>query len=252
MKRVVLCAFLLLFVMCGFVSAGQFGPTEPTASPGKFSLETGYFWNDTKWKMDYIDDFRTQSNQFYVQASFAPTKSLEIFGRLGGADLSTKGTVNNMSDTSNMFGTIGGKAMLYQHGIFGFGAFAQGTHYFSDYKDNVNLSQYGGFPVNVAMTDYYDVQGGLSGQVKVQNFILYGGGFWYYAQAHVNVSTPIGVAPPFLGSISLQLLSEKLREQNAFGGFMGVKVPLTKRFSVNVEGQLRDRISGGMSLVYAF
>ena len=120
MKRVVLCAFLLLFVMCGFVSAGEFGPTEPTAGVGKFSLEAGYFWNDTKWKVDFLDNFRTQSNQAYVQASFAPMKSLEVFARIGGADMRTRDTVNDLSDNGKLFGTIGAKAMLYQRRDFRF------------------------------------------------------------------------------------------------------------------------------------
>ena len=112
------------------------------------------------------------------------------------------------------------------------------------------LSQFGGFPVTATMSDYYDVQSGLSAQVKVRNFIIYGGGFWYYAQAHMNVSTNLGAGP--FGAMSLQILSEKLTAQNAFGGFMGVKVPLANHFSLNVEGQMRDRLSGGVSLIYAF
>jgi hypothetical protein len=43
MKRVIFCAFLLLFVTYGIASAGMFGPTEPVAQPGKFSLGVGYF-----------------------------------------------------------------------------------------------------------------------------------------------------------------------------------------------------------------
>ena len=234
MKRIIFSGFILLFVMCGFASAGMFGPTEPAADPGKFSLGVGYFWDDTKWKTRG-DDIRTQSNMGYVQGSFAPTKNFEVFGRLGGADLKTKGEDPNFKDGAKTFGTLGVKAMLYQDKIFGFGAFAQGTDRFQDYKDSDSTGQ-------LKLKNYYDVQAGLSAQVKVQSFIIYGGGFWYYARTKAE----------FTGTTPGDTASTTFKEKTPIGGFLGVKIPFTKQISLNVEGQVRDDVSAGALLSYAF
>jgi hypothetical protein len=167
LKNIIFISFLLLFVvMCGIASAGMFGPTEPTAAPGKYSLGAGYFYDYTKWKTNG-PDVRTESNQGYAQGSFAPTKNFDLFGRLGGADLKAEGKAN-----TKLFGTLGGKAIFYQDNIAALGVFGQGTYHFEDYNTGV-----------VKIKDYYDVQAGLSAQVKFQDFIIYGGGFWYYARA---------------------------------------------------------------------
>ena len=63
----------------------------------------------------------------YVQGSFAPMKEFEIFGRVGGADLKTKGEDPDFKDGAKVFGSLGVKAIFYQDKMFGLGAFAQGT-----------------------------------------------------------------------------------------------------------------------------
>ena len=246
MKKVLISSFLLLFVSYGIASAGMFGPTEPTAQPCKFSLGVGYFWDDTKWKADG-DDLRTQSNMGYVQGSFAPMKNFEIFGRLGGADLKTKDTDPTFKDDAKVFGSLGVKAIFYQDKIFGFGAFAQGTYHFQDYKDTFFAGTVNGIPVNAEfkVKDYYNVQAGLSAQVKVQEFIIYGGGFWYYARAKAELNV---VAQ----GITVNVADETLKEKTPVGGFLGVKIPFTKQVSLNLEGQYRDELSGGAFLSYAF
>jgi hypothetical protein len=248
MKKVLLSSLLLLFVTYGIASAGMFGPTEPAAQPGKFSLGVGYFWEDTKWKTDG-DDVRTQSNMGYLEGSFAPIKEFEVFGRLGGADLRTKGEDPNFADSAKMFGTLGVKAIFYQDKMFGFGAFAQGTYHFQDYKDSyADTVTVGGVSVpadiEVKFKDFYNVQAGLSAQVKVQNFIIYGGGFWYYARTKAEVTVTAAGA---VGSDSTTF-----KENTPIGGFLGVKVPFTKAISLNLEGQYRDELAGGAILRYAF
>lgn len=253
-----LLAFFL--VMTGLASAGQFGPTEPTANPGKFSLGIGYFWEDTKWDV-FDTSLRTQSHQVYLQGSFAPTKNFEIFGRLGGANLETKDTDFDFKDDANLFGTLGLKVMFYQDKIFGLGAFAQGTYHFEDYKDSDSFAGadvINGIPVNTFGTvdykikDYYDVQAGISGQIKCQNFIVYGGPFVYFGRAKLEGNGIATGTTPF-GTVTLLFDdSETMEEKTTFGGFLGVKIPFTKQLGLTLEGQYRDEFSGGAYLSYSF
>ncbi|MBT9537784.1 MAG: hypothetical protein IVZ94_06590 [Nitrospirae bacterium] len=46
--------------------------------------------------------------------------------------------------------------------------------------------------------------------------------------------------------------STTLKEKNNIGGFAGVRVPLGKGFSVEVEGQYKSRFSFGGALTYSF
>jgi hypothetical protein len=235
MKRVIFSTLFILFFMAGFVSAGQFGPTEPTAAEGKFSFGAGYFWEDTKFDVEDVT-VRTQSHQAYIQGSFAPIRNLEIFSRLGGASMEMRDTDLNFKDGVKLFGTLGAKFMFYETKMFGLGTFAQGTYHFQDYKDYCDGA-------DLKMKDYYNIQAGLSGQVKMENFIIYGGGFWYYARAKIDATGSVieGISD-----------SATLKEKTPLGGFLGVKIPFTKQIGLNLEGQYRDAFSGGVFLSYAF
>lgn len=257
---------VMFLVMAGLASAGQFGPTEPTANPGKFSLGVGYFWEDTKWDVG-DGTLRTQSHQAYLQGAFAPVKNFEIFGRLGGANLKTKDfTVGNLDidvkDDAKLFGTLGLKVMFWENPNFGVGAFAQGTYHFQDYKDSDSITESGfiapGIPATATIAadmkikDYYDVQAGLSGQFKCKGFIVYGGPFVYYARAkaEVDVTATLSALGRTISATASD--SETMKEKTPFGGFLGVKIPFTKQVGLTLEGQYRDNFSGGALLSYSF
>lgn len=258
---------VFFFVMTGLASAGQFGPTEPTANPGKFSLGIGYFWEDTKWKFngDFIDGtVRTQSHQAYLQGSFAPVKNFEIFGRLGGSNLEAKDfSIDDVDidfkEDAKLFGTLGLKVMFFDNKIFGLGAFAQGTYHFQDYKDSDTPRTLtdGIFTatdtVDMKIKDYYNVQAGISGQFKCNDFIVYGGPFVYFARAKASIDETVTVSGLgqtrsfFIGSDS-----DTMEEKTTVGGFLGVKIPFTKQLGLTLEGQYRDEFSGGALLSYSF
>ncbi len=48
--KTIFIAVLVIFSICNVASAGQFGPTEPTANQGKFSLGMGYSFEETKYE----------------------------------------------------------------------------------------------------------------------------------------------------------------------------------------------------------
>jgi hypothetical protein len=237
--RIVTVVALIFCALIGTSNAGQFGPLDSTAEAGKFTLGVGYFFEDTKWKADDFGDFRTESNQYYLQVSYGLPKNWEVYGRIGGADMKLKsdGFLDGTKDSTQPFGTLGIKGAFFKKNQFSFGAFAQGT-YRSEYKDSATV---GGTEVDSKFKDHYDINVGLAAQLKFGNFLVYGGPFWYYARAKAELSAS-----------GYQDVSETVKEKDNIGGFLGVKIPITKRVGLNIEGQLRDRTSYGAMITYAF
>jgi hypothetical protein len=231
MKSIIIGMLLLLFVMCGFASAAApIGPTEPIAPKGTWNLGVGYFYEDSKYEID-DENFRTRSDQVYGEASGTPIENVELYGRLGVANLKAKDTdVHFKVSGPNPFGTLGAKWMFYNGGAFGLGTFAQGTYHFSKYEDG-----------DTKIEDLYNIQAGLTGQVKLyQNIALYGGAFWHYAHGKA-VITDLGVRS-----------SETMRENSWIGGVLGFRIPFSKNFGLNLEGQYINNLSGGAYLNYTF
>lgn len=86
---------------------------------------------------------------------------------------------------------------------------------------------------------------GLSAQCKIpvgsRDLTLYGGPFAYVHRADADFAD------------SAVTGSDMVSERHNLGVFLGVKVPLVKqKFFLTVKAQMRERISTGASLSYAF
>jgi hypothetical protein len=229
---------VLFFVISGPASAGQFGPTELTAQAGKFSFGVGYFFEDTKWEgptlFEHEWDIRTESHQGYLQGSYGITKDWEVYGRLGAGDVKFNDKdMDELRDSAKIFGSLGFKGVMYSYRMFSLSLFGQGTLY-SDCKDSIS-----GRPVtgDLELKDYYNLNAGLSGQLKHKDFAIYGGPFWYYSRAKLDVSV----------NVPGSLISDSggVESKHNMGGFLGVSIPLDTRVRLNFEGQLRHSISYG-------
>jgi len=240
---------LTLIIFATSVYAGQFGPLETYAKEGGFSFGVGYFYEDTKWDSATFriagvsldtEKFRTESNQMYLQGSYAPTKGWEVYGRLGAADMKLKND-NDLNDSQKFFGTLGIKSTLYDNKTFSLGPFLQGT-YRSNYKDSSVLGV--AVKADYELKNYYDINVGFTGQVRANGFIIYGGGFYTYANAKAELTLSLlGV------SVSD---SDTIKVKNPVGGFLGLSIPFTKELKFNIEGQFKDRVSAGGILTYSF
>ncbi|GFP25981.1 hypothetical protein HKBW3S25_01467, partial [Candidatus Hakubella thermalkaliphila] len=85
---------------------------------------------------------------------------------------------------------------------------------------------------------------GIGLQGKIGEAIIYGGPVAYWTESKVDWTWTVG---PITESGSLTF-----EEKNKVGGFVGVRLPLTKELSFEVEGQLKSRFSMGGALTYAF
>jgi hypothetical protein len=220
-------AVLITLLLVGTALAGEFGPPEPLADPGKVSVGLGYWLDRTKMKQD-SESVGTRSNQYYVQGTYTLLKDWEIYGKLGGADMifHNHDTHQRFSDSANVFGTLGFKGVLYRCGNFAVGPFIEGTWY--------------GDAAGVAKNQW-ETNVGVSAQYKIRSVTLYGGPFAYWRQADSRLA------------LNPALSQDDIKEKHNFGGFLGVRVPvLQQRVFLTVEGQMKDRPGAGASISYKF
>ncbi len=226
--RNVLAVFLITVLFAGTASAaGMFGPPEPLADPGKFSLDAGYMLDKTKMKQG-DDRIGTRSNEYYLQGNYSFLKDWEVYGRLGGADMVAHSydTQQRFGASPNIFGSLGFKGVAYRNGNFAFGPFAEGTMY----------GNYSGVARNQWETDV-----GVSAQYKIKAVTIYGGPFGYWRQA----DSQLALNPP--------ISQDDMKERSNIGGFLGMRFPIVQqKVFLTAEAQMRDRPGIGASLSYKF
>lgn len=249
-------AVLMFLLFTGLLHAGQFGAAEPIANPGKLSLGGGYFYSQTEWESfdvlfaNVAVSTGTQvlrSNQGYLQGSFAFSKNLEEYIRLGVADAS-----NMLSDQTKFFGTFGVRGFFKINDWFALGPFVQFSAY-SDYKDVKSYPAMAGGTLTTAtvlahIKNPWDLNVGLTLQTGKNGFILYGGPVVYWQRARVDTDLKIAVGNATAGMSD----SVKVYEKSNIGAFLGVRLPLTQQLNAEIEGQYKGKASVGGSLSYSF
>jgi hypothetical protein len=248
MKKV-LCVFIVILFSTIFsvAQAGQFGPQEPTAKEGGFSVSAGYTYYNGKWKTGG-DDYKVTQNLAFIQGSYTFNKLWEAYARVGGANMKAEdifATGESLRDKTQPFGSIGLKGLLYDTPSFGIGPFFQASYLFGSYKDDRTVVAAGGTgTLDAKWKNQWDISFGLGMQTKINGFILYGGPFLYWAQSTLDYTSTVP------GSRSS--LSYTFKEKNNVGGFLGLRMPITKKISIDVEGELKNNVAGGIKVNYAF
>jgi hypothetical protein len=227
----IIAGVLITFVFVAAASAGEFGPPEPLGNVGQFSLGVGTWLDRSKMSLDG-DRLGDRSSQYYLQGDYTFLKDWEAYGRLGSADqrLYSHDLQQRFTDGGDVFGTVGFKGVFFRQGNFALGPFIEG----SMYGDHSGVS-----------TNQWDANAGLSAQYKIplgsRDLTLYGGPFAYIHRADVDFAD------------SAVAGSDEISERHNVGGFLGVKVPVVQqKLFLTVEAQMRDRLSTGASLSYAF
>ncbi len=259
---------VLILIFSSAAYANQFGPPEPQVKEGQLAMGIGYFFSEEKLKPSDDSFLGTAGfwqkasftqNQAYLQASFGILKDWEIFGRLGGADIKIKDAfdfrtaTDDAKDNYKLFGTFGFKGVLYRNPKFVLGPFStvtmgpifKGTMY-SNYSDTA-VGTIGG--TGVAMTynvkEMWDVNLAWSMQTKLSSLTFFAGPFVYWKHAKSSLDVAIAGTGVFTDST-------KYEPDNWVGGFAGVRIPLTKHLSVELEGQYTNKASAGAVVMYSF
>lgn len=161
-------------------------------------------------------------------------------------DTATSTTKTDFAENWKFFGTLGAKAFLPLSGIFGIGAFVQGTYHLSNYTDNVFGVHNGApFEAELRVKNLWDVHGGIGLQATVRNIKLYGGPYVYYSEAAL-------VLTPTIPGILFGEERVSVHNKSQAGGFFGIDVPLAKGFHLNLEAQIADRFSVGSAVSYTY
>lgn len=261
MKRFsLLFASFLLFISQS-VFAGPIGPIATEKRGGKVSMGIGYAQTSSKWEA--IDRgperFKLKQNQLFAELGLGLGGLWEINLRGGVADLSLD--IPNGSpfsfgmteakakaeDTYRTFGALGVKGNLYSGTSLTIGPFFQGNYY-STYTDRAPGSAIDvntgllvkGFET-IHLNKWWEVRTGLLMQGIVEGAVLYGGPFYYRGEANARQN--------FNGTLLEELT---LKEQGTFGALLGVRWPMTRNLSFDIEGQLRSATDIDATLHYHF
>jgi hypothetical protein len=267
MKQCCIVAVLLLFVSTGIAAAGEFGPPEPLAKPGKFAVGIGYSASSEKLKpedetgfgaADFWQNTTFTQKAWYIQANYGLCKNWEMFARWGLADLKAKDAFNyvtssdDFKDTNQFYTTLGLKGVLYSDPAFKMGPFSslsmgpilKGSIY-SQFKDT-SSGLIGGTLVTqeYAAKDMWDINLAWSIQSKFKSFTLFAGPYVYWRNIKSELTVTSGGAT-FVDSA-------KYQSENNIGFFGGFRVPIMKNFNLDVEGRFAESFGGGAALMYSF
>lgn len=262
----VLLAIIVLFVG-GAAYAGQFGPVDPAAKEGQFSVGIGAMHKQAKWEPnddDFFEDSKVKQNQIYIQAGYGVVKNLEIYARLGLADLKINDAflVDDFDDGLKPFGTLGVKGVFPLTKAISIAPFAQASIY-SNYSDDMTATdtlpaplEVGGviFPAGTYTVDVrgkverpWEIDLGAALQAKVGDAIIYGGPVLYWSNAEFKADVTLTGPVSGAGSVS-----SDAEEKSNIGGFAGFRLPLAKGIAVEVEGQLKSKFSIAGAVLFSF
>ena len=234
-----------------------FGPPQPISiAAGGLRTAIGYWYREDKFKNDTEHVIR--QNQIYSHVGYGAPNHWEAYARIGIADLkiidafssadaSTVTFKNDFEGNWKLFGTLGAKGLYPINETFGIGAFVEGSHSFSDFKDNVSGTHNGvPFTAELTVENLWDVNLGIGLQARVPYDIkLYIGPYIYYSEAKASQSENISGLKFAEGDITI-------KNKTNVGGFAEIEVPLAKGFSLNLEGRYSERFSAGIAVNYTY
>jgi len=257
LRTILIAAWVLMAFPAVVGAGGPFGPPQPATTP-----ESGLHTAIGYWRQQGVftnaAETLMQQNQVYSEAGYGFGDRWEVTARLGLSDLrmvdffnsysaSTSTSKQDFTEGWKFFATLGAKYFLPLDSVWGVGAFVQGTYYFSDFSDNVQVTAGGATTiVETALKDLRDInvgaviQAALPGDAK-----LFAGPCICYSEATLFAST----APAGLGFAAGD---ERIRNKRLLGGFAGAEVELAKGFRLNVEARYAERLSAGAAVTYVY
>ncbi len=254
---------ILVFVICSTfifdttIQAGQFGPPEPASKDTNgWSFGVGYFFYQDKIGDETFS--KIQQHQIYLEVSKSIARYFEVYLRFGGADATGKDIFISDDPTVTFdksdfdgdwrpFETLGLKGYYPVSNIFGVGVFAQGTYYFDSYKDTLTGTIAGiPFSAQFEFKNWWNFTCGAALQAKLPyDILVYAGPYFFWSEITAG-STISALGTTYANDDST------LRNESHAGGYLGLVLPVTKQFKVNLEGQYSKELSGGILASYSF
>lgn len=268
-KKIVWLGIVVMVV--GLCSSGALattlGPPIAGLDAGQFSVGVEYsnseisIEGDDKFKgsvdgvpvdlgpgasVDIEDDF--ESDMIFANLGYGVSDKLEVFGRLGMADLGAE----HFSSNQEFAWGLGAKATFYEEAALKLGALIQMTWGSAEdemteefFGEEIDLSyEIDWYEIKIAVGPSYELMEGVS---------VYGGPFYHMFRGDLDADGSVQVEgegdPVDLGAS----LSVDLEEQSQFGGYIGAQIDLAENIPLCVEYQLTgDADIFGAGLVYRF
>ncbi len=246
MKRSLVASLAFIIVLSAAIAIAAppvGGPAE--VEPGKLAFSAGYFYSQDKWKSNTLDNFdpKVESNTYFGQVSYGLAPGWDVYLRLGAIDAKLIQSDFDWKSNPQFFGGMGIHGTLFQYKPWNlaFGPMADFA-YFSDWTDRATGP---GGSLAIKMKNHYSMNVGFGFQYRPVSYItLYGGPFYHYETAKLDVKGNVGGT-----NVSDE---SNIHPDKSFGGRLGAQIPLTRNISIQLETQFRDYVSGGGWLTYHF
>jgi hypothetical protein len=259
-KNFIIMAIAVLLIQATNLVAtagGLFGPPQTVSrEAGGLNTAFGYRYHEDTYKGNA--DYTVKQNQIYSQAAYGAKNMWEIYGRIGISDLKifdafsstnvlTATSGNDFDENWKFFGTLGAKGFYPINKMFGIGAFIQGTYNFSYFTGEIAGANNGtAYVADLKIKNLWDVNAGIGFQATIPYGVkLYAGPYLYYSEANACLSENIP-------GLSFGMDNVLVKNKSVAGGFVGIDIPLTKGFRLNIEGQYADRFSLGTAVTYTY
>jgi hypothetical protein len=288
---------LLVLVVVGLCSTAALaldpmGPATAGLKQGQWSAGLDYAYSqmelkhdgDFSWYVDYSGGYSdtvplkykhkdTQMHKAYFNLGYGVADWLEVFGRLGGANLYAKRNPLYMeggdyteiwidetiydSDTGFAYG-FGGKATVWQPSPeLSVGVLAQASWASVDYDIWFEGESYYGPDSwwgvqSPGELDFWEVQIALGATYQLApKFSVYGGPFYYWFSGDFDHE---GSGYYEYGDAYMAIKgSYDVEDVGCFGGYLGAQITATENVSVNAECQVANgAMALGTSLVWKF
>ncbi|GAB4366092.1 MAG: hypothetical protein Kow00128_09190 [Deltaproteobacteria bacterium] len=232
--------------------AGPLGPPQASVGKGKFGAAIGYFYTEDKWEPDTASQSsggvtvrwetdKVKQNSVFLRGAYGFSGNCEASVKVGIAD---RGAPQGFEDSYAFIAGVGAKGILYGTPSFSVGPILDFTWY-SNYEDDISFSQGGTtWRGTEKIEDSWDLQVGIGIQAPVGTGLVYGGPSFYWNRADVTYRISNG-------SVNLDV-NNRYNQKNSFGGFAGVRYPISDRIGIEIEGQYRSEFSGGATILYSF
>lgn len=251
MRRSILIAIVVSFVLATPALSGNLGPVKPALSKGDKVFSLGYNYTESKWEDDGPwENLKLKQHQFFAQAGYSLIENWVGYlrGGISYYDANNAFLYGSKFEGENVvpFVTAGANGVFFENEIISIGPFAQGSYYFSD-NDDTNRFQIATstgpetVKEKVTFDEMWEARVGLGAQVELEGAQLYGGLMYYISEADIESKID-------QSSGSSTKVTKTVQEENHLGFVVGVQWPLIKDVTLDIEAELRSRFDIGLML----
>ncbi|NPU93731.1 MAG: OmpA family protein [Gammaproteobacteria bacterium] len=220
-------------------SANDIGPLKETRDFGEMSIGAAYYYAESDWGTSSSTGDNLAENVIrdgiVGRFTFGLHPDLEVFVKTG-LDSIQKGSSSGLSSENDTFFSLGAKAVLYQRDRLMVGPFIQYSEY-SDYQISSNAAANA---LQASIKALSTVETGVAAMYALDRIDLYGGLYYYRADADVSAS--------YGGNE----YTAEIEEDADYGVYAGARYALGKRWHVAAEMRSTSNLGGAVSVNYVF